>query len=106
MNPEYSLQFVARTDKMPYNLTVEVDGKKPKYDVSDILSLADGKVQPLQMSLDNSMFKREDFDRAEYRRKKPLEKHTRRGMVVAALVVIAMVMVFALQSVLKHDTSD
>ncbi|MBR4370684.1 MAG: hypothetical protein IKS92_06520 [Victivallales bacterium] len=103
LNPEYSLQFVARTDKMPYHLTAEVDGKKPKYDVSDILSLADGKVQPLQMSLDNSMFKSEGFDRAEYRRKKPLEKPTRRGMIIAALVVVVMAMGFALSNVLKQE---
>ena len=103
LNPEYSLQFVAQTDKMPYHLTVEVGGKKPKYDVSDILSLADGKVKPLQISLDNSMFKSEGFDRAEYRRKKPLEKPTRRGMVVAALVVVVMAMGFALLNVLKQE---
>ena len=103
LNPEYSLQFVARADKMPYHLTAEIGGKKPKYDVSDILSLAGGKVDSLKMSLDNSMFKREDFDRAEYRRKKPLEKHTRRGMVVAALVVVVIAMGFALLNVLKQE---
>ncbi|MCR5382546.1 MAG: hypothetical protein K6G44_16290 [Lentisphaeria bacterium] len=108
LNPVYGLQFVARADRTPYHLTVEPFAKEPNYDVSDILALAGGKVEPIKVSLDNSMLKLGDDKRGAHRKSKitvisTSKRRVKRVMVIAALVVVVMAMAFTLLNVFKQE---